>query len=120
MNKLRKTLLFLSSCPCNWAKTVVPEAKIGEYVTIARKDRESDNWFVGSITGANARNVELPLSFLDADTQYVAKIFVDGEKADYQSNPYDIDIKEVEVDSKTVLNLKLARSGGAAIMIMKK
>lgn len=116
----RRELEFLSSCPCNWAKTVVPEAKIGEYVTIARKDRESDNWFVGSITGANARNVELPLSFLDADTQYVAKIFVDGEKADYQSNPYDIDIKEVEVDSKTVLNLKLARSGGAAIMIMKK
>lgn len=113
----RPELEFLTSCPCNWAKTIVPEAKIGEYVTIARKDRDSDNWYVGSITGANAHSLDLSLSFLEPGKKYKAKMFVDGEKADYETNPHDLAIKEMEVDSKSVLKLKMGRSGGAAIMI---
>ena len=111
---------FITSCPTNWAKTVVPEAKIGEYVTIARKDRDSENWFIGSITNASPREVNLPLSFLDANASYKAHIFADGEEANYKNNPYPVTITEENVNSSTVLTLKQAPGGGTAIMIIKE
>jgi alpha-glucosidase len=111
---------FITSCPANWSKTVIPDAKIGEYVTIARKDRDSENWFVGSITNAESRNMSLPLTFLDSGVKYKAKIFKDGKGADYETNPYPVDIQELDVTSDTVLNLELATSGGTAIMFLKQ
>ena len=110
---------FIISCPANWSKTVVPDAKIGEYVTIARKDRESENWYVGSITNAEKRNLDLPLTFLDKGVTYKAKIFKDGKDAEYKTNPYPVDIEEKEVTAETVLNLQLATSGGTAIILTK-
>lgn len=111
---------FITKCPTNWAKTVVPEAKIGEYLTIARKDRASDSWYVGSITDANAHELKLSLSFLDEGAEYVARIFADGKDADYQRNPYPVEIYDKPVTSKSVLPLKLARGGGVAIILTKK
>ncbi len=111
---------FITSCPTNWAKTVVPEAQIGKYVTIARKDRNSDSWFVGSITNADTRTTELPLAFLDAGTTYKAKIFADGAGADYRTNPYPVLIEEKEVTAETVLPLALAPGGGTAIILTKE
>lgn len=116
----RQEFEFISTCPTNWDKTVVPDAKIGEYVTIARKERDSDNWYVGSITNATAREMELDCSFLEDGKKYKAKIFADGEGADYRSNPYPVAIYEQEVDSKSKIPLKLANGGGAAIVIKKK
>lgn len=111
---------FITSCPANWSKTVVPDAKIGEYVTIARKDRDSENWFVGSITNAEKRNLSLPLTFLDSGEKYKAKIFKDAKDADYKANPYKVEIQEMDVTSDTVLNLELATSGGTAIILRKQ
>lgn len=110
---------FITSCPTTWAKTVIPGAKIGDYVTIARKDRSSDNWFVGSITNAEARNLTLPLDFLDKDASYKATIYEDGEGADYKSNPYPVKITEEEVTADSILTLQLAPGGGTAIRIEK-
>ncbi|WP_165045507.1 glycoside hydrolase family 97 protein [Dysgonomonas sp. ZJ709] len=110
---------FITSCPTNWSKTVVPNAKIGEYVTIARKDRNSDNWFVGSITNGDSRKLSLPLDFLDKNAKYTAKIYKDGKSANYETNPYPISIEETEVSSNSVLDIDLASSGGTAIMISK-
>jgi len=110
---------FITSCPTDWSKTVVPDAKIGEFVTIARRDKETDNWFLGSITNKDARTVKLDLKFLDSNKKYKAKIFRDGKGADYETNPYPIIIEEKEVDSKTILSVDLARSGGVAIILMK-
>lgn len=110
---------FITSCPTNWSKTVVPEAKIGEYLTIARKDRDSEDWFIGSITNQNSRSVSLPLSFLDEGATYKAKIFKDGKDADYKTNPYIVDIEEIDVTSKTILDLQQATSGGTAIILRK-
>lgn len=111
---------FVTACPANWSKTVIPEARIGEYLTVARKDRNSENWFVGSITNAQPRELKLPLSFLDKGAAYKARIFADGEDADYRTNPYPVEIKEMEVDAGTVLPLRLAPGGGAAIMLIKQ
>ncbi|WP_312766292.1 glycoside hydrolase family 97 protein [Epilithonimonas sp.] len=107
---------FITSCPTDWSKTVVPDAKIGEFVTIARKDKASENWFLGSITNKDTRTVKLDLKFLDPNKKYRAKIFRDGKDADYETNPYPIIIEEKEVDSKTILSVELARSGGVAII----
>lgn len=115
----RPEFSFITSCPTTWAKTVVPDAKIGEYVVIARKDRNSENWFVGCITNRDARQIELPLNFLDADATYKATLYCDDEKTDYENNPYPIVISEQEVNADTTLNLPLARGGGAAIRIEK-
>lgn len=110
---------FITSCPANWSKTVVPDAKIGEHITIARKDRDSENWYVGSITNAEKRSISLPLTFLDKGATYKAKIFKDGKDAEYKINPYPVDIEEKEVTAETVLNLELATSGGTAIILTK-
>ena len=110
---------FITSCPTNWAKTVVPDAKIGDYVIIARKDRKSDNWFVGSVTNENARQLNLSFSFLDKAVKYKAKIFKDGKGADYKNNPYPVVIETIDVTSKSTISLDLAPGGGTAIMILK-
>lgn len=111
-------LSFIESCPTTWSKTVVPHAKIGEYITVARKQRDGDGWWIGSMTDANARTLSLPLDFLDSGRRYVAWIYCDGADADYESNPYSLSTNRIEVDANTVLTLRLARSGGAAIRIL--
>jgi alpha-glucosidase len=108
---------FITSCPSSWAETIVPEAKIGEYLTIARKDRNSETWFVGSITNADKREISLPLFFLDKDMKYKAKTFRDADDADYKTNPYAVAIEEKEVTSQISISLKLATGGGAAIIL---
>lgn len=108
---------FITSCPATWSKTVVPEAKIGEYVTFARRDRDSENWYIGGITNANEREMTLPLTFLRKGTKYQAKIFKDAADAHYNDNPYAIEIEELEVDSESVLNIRMAPGGGVAMMI---
>ena len=110
---------FITSCPVNWAKTLVPEAEIGEHVTVVRKDRESDRWFVGSITNEKEREMYLPLDFLDANTTYKAQIFKDGTGADYLSNPYSLAIEEVSVTSDSTLTITQAKGGGTAIIFSK-
>lgn len=110
---------FITSCPTNWAKTVVSNAKIGEYLTLARKDRDSDNWYVGSITNGESRSLSLPLDFLDKGVTYRAKIFKDGAGASYDTNPYPVAIEESEITSTTVLDLVLAAGGGTAIILTR-
>lgn len=111
---------FLTSCPTTWGLTVVPEAKIGEYVTIARKERDGDNWYLGAITNEQARDAKIDLSFLDEGSEYNARIFADGEKAAFRTNPYPVEIKDLTVTSDTTLPLHLAEGGGAAIIFTKK
>ena len=115
----RPEFRFITSCPTTWEKTVVPEARIGEYLTVARKDRGGDDWFIGAVTNANSRQSKLSLDFLDSGAKYVAKIYADGEGADYKQNPYPVAISEVSVTKDSVLPLQLAAGGGAAIHIHK-
>lgn len=110
---------FITSCPTTWSKTVVPDSKIGEYVIIARKDSDSENWFIGGITNEKARNLSLALDFLDKDCKYKAVIYADGPGADYETNPYPVTIREMEVNQQSILELQLAKSGGVAIRIEK-
>ena len=108
---------FIVDVPVDWQDTKVLQAEIGDYVTIARQDRNSEDWYIGSITGESERTLETPLTFLEAGKKYVAEIYADAADADWESNPLSIDIYEALVDSSTVLNLRLAPGGGQAIRI---
>ncbi|MCC8070593.1 MAG: glycoside hydrolase family 97 protein [Bacteroidales bacterium] len=110
---------FLTRCPTTWERTVVPEAEIGEYVTVARKVRDGDDWYLGSMSGKNCHTADIALDFLDPDATYTARIFADGELADGETNPYPVDITEQQVDASSTLHLALARSGGATAILTK-
>ena len=113
-------LSFIESCPTTWSKTLVPNGEIGQYVTVARKERNGDRWFIGSITNEEARTLRVSLDFLDADKSYRAIIYEDGPGADYEHNPYTMTIRQLDVTSQHELILNLARSGGAAVRIEPK
>ncbi|WP_281865975.1 glycoside hydrolase family 97 protein [Flavobacterium sp. GSB-24] len=106
---------FVKDVPCTWSDTKVLDSKIGEYTTIARKDWEEKNWYLGSITNRNARDLKVALSFLDKDKEYEAEIYADGPGANYKNNPYPVTISKQIVNNKTVLNIKLAAGGGTAV-----
>ena len=105
---------FIQDVPCDWDKTVGVNAVIGDYATIARKDRNSDNWYLGSVTDENARELSVSLSFLDKNRKYRAEIYEDGPDADWVKNPLAIKIYSEEVTSDTILTIKLAPGGGYA------
>lgn len=108
---------FVESCPTDWSKTVVPEARIGSHVTIARRDKGEGCWYVGSITGDGARQADISLSFLDADKKYLATIYRDAPEADYETCPTAILIEEREVTADDTLTVWQARSGGTAVRL---
>ena len=112
-------LSFIENCPTTWSKTLVPNGEIGKYITIARKARHDDSWFIGSITNEEARNIDIALDFLDEGAAYRAMIYEDGPEADYERNPYEMTIRQINVAKGDTLHLRLARSGGAAIRIEK-
>ncbi|MFS2005452.1 glycoside hydrolase family 97 protein [Duganella sp. CT11-25] len=109
---------FIKDVPTDWSDTRVINGAMGEYATIARKDRRSDDWYVGSVTDGSARALPLPLAFLDPGKRYTAEIYRDGDKADYRtSHRFDIVIEKKIVTAKTILQLKLAPGGGQAIRL---
>jgi alpha-glucosidase len=108
---------FIRTVPVDWDSTIVQDGRIGDYVVTARKDRHSNDWFVGAITDENGRDVKVDFSFLDAGRTYTAKIYSDGEGADWETNPYPVAIEEQPVNNASTLTLRLAPGGGAAIRI---
>ena len=109
---------FIKDVAVDWDDSKYLEAEPGEYITVARKAKGSNNWFVGAITNENSRNADVNLDFLDAGKKYTAIIYADAVDADYQKNPAAYIISKQVVDSKSVLNLKLAPGGGCAVSIM--
>lgn len=108
---------FLLDVPVDWQDTKVLNSEIGKYITIARKDRNSNDWYLGSITNEHGRIFDVPLTFLDPHKTYVAEIYADGVNADWLDNPLSLDIYKVMVNSNTILKLRLANGGGQAIRI---
>lgn len=111
---------FIKDVVVDWETTRALGGEIGEYAAIARKDRHSDNWFVGALTNEKARKLSVKLDFLDAGKKYTARIYQDGKDAHYATNPGSYEIRELEVTRATELTLPLAAGGGAAISIIAK
>ncbi|MBK8699685.1 MAG: glycoside hydrolase family 97 protein [Saprospiraceae bacterium] len=111
---------FIKDVPADWQDTRILNAKIGDYLTVARKDKRSENWFLGSITDENARQYDVTLDFLDEGFTYDATVYEDGEGAHWQNNPYPVRIRKVVVKKGDQLPLRLADGGGVAVSIMKR
>lgn len=111
---------FIKDVPVDWQQSVYLEAEPGDYVTIARKDKHSENWFVGSTVDENGHTSTLKLDFLTPGKKYVATIYADGKDASWDKNPQSYTITQKVVNSKTVLKLKSASGGGFAISIKAK
>jgi hypothetical protein len=110
---------FIKDLAVDWDDTKVLTAEPGEYVTIARKAKNKDTWFIGSITDENARNVSLPLDFLDAGTAYEAMLYRDADDADFEKNPEAYVIEKKLVSKSSNLTFRLQRGGGCAVVLKK-
>lgn len=111
---------FIKDIAVNWQQTHVLNGSIGDFITTARKERDGERWFIGSITDEEARTVQVELDFLDKGVTYLATIYKDGPTADWQKAPYDLEIETKEVIKGEKLNLALAAGGGQAIMLVPK
>lgn len=110
---------FIKDVAVDWDESRYIEAEPGDYITIARKAKGTDNWFVGGITDENARTSAFTLDFLEAGKKYVATLYADGQGADYKDNPTSYQIKKGIVTNKTKMNIKEARSGGFALSLIE-
>lgn len=111
---------FIKDVPVDWQKSVYLEAEPGQVVTIARKDKNSENWYVGSTVNGAGHNTRLSLDFLAPGKKYEAVIYADGKNADWETNPQSYTITKKTVTSKSVLKMKSAPGGGFAIQLKQK
>lgn len=111
---------FIKDVAVDWDDTKIVEAEPGDYITIARKAKGTNDWYIGAITDENSRTAQIPLDFLEKGKKYKAAIYSDAANADWKTNPEAYTIQHEAVDNTTILNLKLAPGGGAAISISEK
>lgn len=110
---------FIKDVPVDWQKSVYLEAEPGRYITIARKDKHSNDWYVGCTAHEGGHTSELLLNFLDKGKKYEATIYADAKDAHWKTNPKAYTITKQKVNAKTKLKLTAAQGGGYAIQIRK-
>lgn len=108
---------FIKEVATDWDNTYVLEAEPGDYITIARKAKGKNEWFVGGITDENSRTALVDFNFLPEGKKYIATIYADARDADYQTNQQAYTITKVVVTSKSILKQYIAKGGGFAISI---
>ncbi len=106
---------FIKDVAVDWDESKYLEAEPGDYLTIARKTKGKETWFLGAITDENARKSEIKLDFLTKGKKYKAIIYEDAKDADWKNNPIAYKISTIEVSSKSKIKLNLAPGGGTAI-----
>lgn len=111
---------FIKDVPVDWSDSRYLEAEPNRYITVARRDKNSDDWYVGAITDERPREAVIDLSFLPEGAKYTATIYEDAPGADWKDNPQAYRIRTVDVRSGQVLRQPLAPGGGAAIRIVRK
>lgn len=107
---------FIRVVPTNFEKTIPLAGEIGDYYVVARKDRNSNDWYIGGVTDITSRHVHLSLDFLDAGV-YKAYLYLDSEDAHFRDNPYGIKIFEKHVGKSDILDIYMAPGGGFAIRL---
>ena len=111
---------FIKDVPVDWADSRYLEAEPNRYITVARRDKNSDDWFIGAITDENARTAKVDLGFLPKGETYEATIYEDAPDAHWKDNPQAYQIRKIKVKPGTTLKLPLAPGGGTAVRITKK
>lgn len=106
---------FIKDVAVDWDESKYLEAEPGDYLTVVRKAKKSEKWFLGAITDENARKSEIKLDFLTKGKKYKAIIYEDAKDADWKNNPIAYNIKTMVVTNKSKIKLDLAPGGGTAI-----
>ena len=106
---------FILDVPTDWEKTIVLNGEIGQHITTVRKDNHSDDWYLGSITNENGRDLIINLSFLDPGIKYNATIYKDPDDGGWKSNPEKVIIDNIIIEKDSDYRLTLAPGGGQAI-----
>jgi alpha-glucosidase len=109
---------FIKDVAVDWDDSKYLEAEPGEYITVARKAKGTDNWFVGNVCGGDGFTSNISFDFLDSDKVYIATIYADAKNAHYKSNPQAYTIRKVVVTNKSKLTQWSAPAGGYAISII--
>jgi alpha-glucosidase len=115
----RPEFQFLEDVPTDWEDTKVLNGEIGEYITTVRKDENSDDWYLGSMTNEESRDLAISLSFLEPNAVYEAEIYEDAEGTDQTHNPEAVSISKRTVKASDTLQLHLGGAGGTAIRFKK-
>ncbi|MEO6949239.1 MAG: glycoside hydrolase family 97 protein [Ginsengibacter sp.] len=110
---------FIKDVALDWDDSKYLEAEPGEYITVARKEKGSSNWFLGNVNGYNPRISNIKFDFLDAGKYYVATIYADAKNADYKTNPQAYTIRKALVNNKSKLSQLSVPGGGYAISIVE-
>jgi alpha-glucosidase len=106
---------FIRDVPTDWERSTTLSAQIGDYIVVARQQRNGPDWYLGALTGEQARKLDVSLDFLAPGARYLAQIYQDAPDADYRTNPLAYVITERTVTAADRLALALAPGGGAAI-----
>lgn len=118
--KYNDAFQFIRDVPCDWSDSKYLEAEPARYITVARKDKKSDNWFIGGKCNEDGHKSVIKLDFLDKGCKYKATIYADAKDADYEKNPKAYTITKKTVKAGDVLKLNMARGGGFAVSVIKK
>ena len=109
---------FIKDVGVDWEQSLVLNGEVGEYVTIAREERDTGNWFLGSITNEEGRELTIRTDFLDPGKRYRVTLYADGEDTHWETNPTGYQIKELDLNNTSEIKLRLAPGGGAAISFL--
>ena len=109
---------FIRDVGVDWSESKVLNGEVGDFVTIARKEKDSNKWFVGSITDEEGRDISISLDFLDEGKTYKATIYKDAEDSHWDTNPEAYVIENLEVTAESSLDITLAPGGGFAVSLV--
>ena len=113
-----KAFEFIKDVPVDWSERKIIDSEIGSHLIIARKDKYSENWYVGGITNENEKIISFYFSFLDENKNYKLKLFSDSSDTHWKDNPMEYEISNQEIDSNSKLELRMAPGGGFAMEII--
>ena len=109
---------FIKDMPTAWSESKVLNGKIGDYYTVARREKGTNNWYLASTTDENSREFKFDLSFLEPNAKYKATIYADAKDAHWAENPEAVTISEKIITSSDTLEVNLAAGGGQVIELI--
>ncbi len=118
-NQFPDAFQFIKDVALDWENSVYLEAEPGDYITVARKAKGTNNWFIGNVNGESPRTSNIKLDFLDKGKKYTATIYADGNGAHYKTNPQSYVIRKMTVTNTTKLSQLSVSGGGYAISIIE-
>jgi hypothetical protein len=118
-NQFPDAFQFIKDVALDWENSIYLEAEPGDYISVARKAKGTNNWFIGNVNGETPRTSNIKLDFLDKEKKYTATIYADGKNAHYKNNPQSYVIRKMKVTNTTKLSQLSAAGGGYAISIIE-